>query len=478
MHSVLMLLFGPPWSSAAVVLLIGDLLSVATIPSVLLRRDGRPLAALSWILALAVLPYVGVVCWWTLGREVLERRTRQRRAANEAFCELCPPRADSAALSETLASIVPFAANESRHTQGVFAPASGHISILVDGVDAFAAMEQAIEAAEHEVRALFYIWKDDDTSRRWARLAAHKAREGVSVRVLVDAVGGYQFLRKLAPLIREAGGEVARSVPPRFVPWAPTFNFRNHRKLLVVDGQVAFFGGMNIGDEYHDGWHDLAFEARGDVVRDLDDVFREDWFAATGDELLELAAPDPSGANGVATVIASGPERDENRLHDAFFLAVTHASERVWLATPYFVPSAAIMAALRGAALRGVDVRVIVPIQSDVPVVGWASRSYFPDLFRAGIAVYEYRPRFSHAKAIVVDSDITIVGSPNVDVRSFRLNFELACVVESTSLNSAVASVLGSDMSNSERVDPDAFGDRPMWGRLVDSGAHLLSPLL
>lgn len=483
MHSLLTLILDTPTAGGFLVILIADVLGLLAIPSVLLRRAGQPVAALSWVLALIALPYIGVIAWWVLGRTHVERQSRKRRDAAKQFCETCVSTDESIpALNARLRDVVPFAVSGARWTQGVFPPAVvGQVSVLCDGGAAFKAMEAEIAAAEAEIRALFYVWQADATGRRLANQLAQKARSGIIVRILVDAVGGRPFLAAHAAELRAAGAEVASFGPLGFLQ-APILNFRNHHKLLVVDGRVAFVGGMNIGDEYATDWHDLAFLLNGPVVQNLDEVFREDWFVTTGKNVAAMprVACESGDARlgGTATVIASGPERDENRVHDAFFLAIVHAWQRVWIVTPYFIPSAAIMAALRSAAQRGVDVRIIVPRSNDVPLVGWASRSFFPEVMKAGAHVFEYQPRFSHAKAIVIDDDLTIIGSPNTDVRSFKLNFELACVIDSESLNNEVANVLLADLAQSIELRLEAFENRPIKDRLADSAAHLLSPLL
>ena len=299
------------------------------------------------------------------------------------------------------------------------------------------------------------------------------------VRVLVDAVGSPSFGGRFSRPLRKAGAEVAAFLPARFRPWAPTFNFRNHRKILVVDGRVAYTGGMNVGREYETEWQDLSLELRGPVVGQLADVFAEDWCFATGREppaLPEVEAVDPEGH--VCTVVASGPDRSSNRVHDAFFLAITRARARVWIASPYFVPSQALLAALRSAAQRGVDVRILTPRRSDLPLVAFASRSYYRPLLTEGVRIFEYTAGVLHAKALLVDEELSALGSTNVDARSFRLNFEITCFVASEALASSLARVFERDLALSEEIELAALDERPTWVALAESMAHLLSPLL
>ena len=493
MHSILTLLWNVDHPAGAIraAILGADLLALLTIPSVLIRRAGKPLAALSWILALVSLPVVGLLLWWLLGRTHLERHTRRRRGLQIRWKEPEPREPVPEELRPIVRRLLPFAVPGRRWTEGVFPPVPAtSVELLVDGAEAFPAMEEAIAAAKFDIRALFYIWQVDDAGRRMCELLARKAEDGVRVRVLVDAVGSSSFLRKLAPGLRDRGVRVAGFLPADFRPWAPTFNFRNHRKLLAIDGNRAVIGGMNIGDEYVERWHDWAVGLRGPVVADLVDVFNEDWRFTTEEGLDETppaqgieqsgAARVRGGETGPAfcTVIASGPDRDENRIHDAFFLAISTAEERVWLSTPYLVPSLPIVGALRGAAQRGVDVRILTGKDCDVRLVGLASRSYYRVLLESGVRIFEYAGRTLHAKGLLVDREMTFVGSANTDVRSFRLNFELGCFVLSRGFNTLVAEVFEEDVRQSANVSLETSRKEVGWRVAVESAANLLSPLL
>lgn len=501
MHSLLIILLGAGMqlTTAKLIVLAADVLALTTIPSVLLRRRGRPLAALSWSLAVLTLPLVGVLAWWMLGRTHLQRPSRRRRAASQAYCarRLAHPEEPGAwcrpcEIPSVLREVLPFATVDRRRTDGVFPPTvANHSRLLVDGCEAFTAMESAMGAAAQEIHAMFYIWKADDTGRQWRDLLIEKARQGVRVRVLVDAVGSPRLHRMLVRPLRRAGACVSTFLPARFWPWSPTFNFRNHRKLLVVDRRVAFLGGMNVGDEYAGAWHDCMVQLEGPVVRQLNEIFEEDWFFASGEDLADSPLPrdivsrelscrpgDAQERSDVCVVIAGGPDRDENRIQDALFLAITGARGRVWLTTPYFIPALPLLAALRGAAQRGVDVRLLVPKVNDVGLVGLASHSYYPELLEAGVQIFEYTGGVLHMKALVVDHWLSVTGSANVDVRSLTLNFELACFNASAHLNARLAQVFESSLGRSDQADGAALGRRSVLRKLAESIAHLLSPLL
>jgi len=486
-YSLLNLLLRSVFPSAALgwILLIADLLALATIPSVLVRRSRRPLAALSWILSLLMIPFGGVMAWWLLGRLHLERPARKRKRSQrrmDADHPETPPK--SPEIPAVVRAVLPFALHgDRRRSEGVFPPADAtDVRVFASGAEAFAAMESAIAEARTEIRALYYIWQTGETGRRIADKMAERARAGVKVRILVDEVGSRSFLRQLAPSLREAGVEIAGFLPASFRPWAPTFNFRNHRKLLIVDGRCAFTGGMNIGREYESEWQDQCVRLSGPVLENLDEVFQEDWLFVTNHRLDDLTPEDDrdiaSETRAPCVVIASGPDRDENRVHDGFFLAIVNARGRVWLTSPYFVPDVSLLDALRAAAMRGVDVRILTPRQNDVRLVALASRSCHEPLLRAGVRLFEFLPCFIHTKNLIIDDELSVIGSANVDTRSFRLNFELACFLVSREVNGTLASLFEADLRESCEITEADVRARGVFQKCLESGANLLSPLL
>jgi cardiolipin synthase len=486
-HSILYLLLRAAFPSAARdwILLAADMLALATIPSVLVRRIGRPMAALSWILALLAIPFGGVIAWWMLGRMHLQRPVRRRKRIlrrMDAEHPEEPPRVPD--IPAVIRDVLPFALDgDRRWSEGVFPPAAAaDVRVFANGAEAFSEIELAIAGARTEIRAVYYIWQIGETGRRIAAKLAERARAGVKVRILVDEVGSRPFLRELAPSLREAGVEIAGFLPASFRPWAPTFNFRNHRKLLLVDGRVAFTGGMNIGREYECDWNDQCVRLSGPVLENLDAIFQEDWLFVTNESLNDLI---PENHRDIAcenpalcVVIASGPDRDENRVHDGFLLAIASARRRVWVTSPYFVPDASLLDALRGAAMRGVDVRILTPLLNDVRLVALASRSCHEPLIRAGVRLFEFLPRFMHTKNLIIDDELSVIGSTNVDTRSFRLNFELACFLVSRGVNDMLGTFFEADLRESREISRAEVQTRGVLEKCLESGANLLSPLL
>jgi cardiolipin synthase A/B len=448
-------------------------LALSTMPSVLLRRRGNPRAALSWLLALFALPLLGVFLWWAFGRTRIERHVRRRSLSAREFA-LRRGLPHSEPDTPFVGMIPPRAIGDS-----VF-PTNGNLVVpCIDGVRAFPAMMEAIGRARRQVHCVFYIWQDDSVGRRMRDLLAKKAREGVTVRVLVDAWGTPRFTKAFSRPLREAGVHIAAFLPSRIYPLqAPRLNFANHRKIVVVDDSIAFTGGMNIGDEYERTWRDLMIQIEGPAVHALQHVFLDDWHFATRENVYHREHAHPRRMGNVAcAVIASGPERGE-WLHDAHFIAFTRATRRIWIATPYFIPTQALATALRTAADRGLDVRILLPSVSDVPLVAWASRSFYPGLLESGVRIFEYLGGMMHAKAFVVDDDLTCVGSANVDNRSFRLNFEIGCLLHDQETTGVLSAWFQELVESSHEVTLPELEKGSTVQKLLESAAHLLSPLL
>ncbi|MFC0676441.1 cardiolipin synthase [Lysobacter korlensis] len=441
---------------------------------VLQKRE--PAATLSWLVSLAALPYVGFVIYYVFGPQRI-RRQRVRRGRNRAALPAPPvghsPSSDSLELARV-----------ARATTGLPASSATRVELLVDGATKYDALLAAVAEAREHVHLEYYIFRPDHTGAALRDALAERARAGVKVRLLLDAVGsGRVSKRFLRPLI-EAGGEVAWFHPMR-LHWfwkRPWVNLRTHRKIVVIDDRIAFTGGINITDEQDErfdgeAYHDLHLRLEGEVVSALQLVFVEDWAYATHTPPLPyphaVLTPGPVAAH----VLVSGPDSPWEPIHRVHVGAIHAARRRVWLATPYFVPGEAAMMALTSAALGGLDVRLIVPKVCDSRLVTYATRSYFDDLLQAGVKIHEYGPRLMHSKALLCDDDLAIIGSANFDHRSFRLNFEVSVLFRDHAVAAALAQLLERDLQHAPRVRDDR--DRPLLRcRLPEALARLVSPLL
>ncbi|HEY8379563.1 MAG TPA: cardiolipin synthase, partial [Nannocystis sp.] len=342
------------------------------------------------------------------------------------------------------------------------------------------------------------IWRDDDTGRRWIDLLCERARAGVEVRVLYDELGCLGTPRELFDRLVVAGGQVQAFGAVRLRLRPLMLNFRNHRKIVIVDGEVGFTGGLNIGDEYLGRglgarpWSDLQVRITGDAVLGLQAIFLEDWLAAHGRDhgddpafarqLADLLARPPLHSRGpMLQFVPSGPDWPfADAIAAQFIAAIASAQERCWIATPYFVPDEPLSLALKTAALRGCDLRLLVPLQrnSDSALASLAGASYYDELLAAGCRIYEYLPGMLHAKYLLVDDRVAAIGSANMDIRSFYLNYEVTALFYDRRLTSELAEVFTRELARALEVRPESRRNLPLRRRLGEGLARLLSPLL
>lgn len=444
---------------------------------VLQKRE--PVATMSWLLGLALLPYLGFLIYHWFGPQKIRRhrlrRSRSRSAMNAQ--KIDPDEGEAAELVRL-----------SMATTGLPVTSSAEVRLLVDGAAKYTALLDDIARAEHHVHLEYYIYEPDRTGTALRDALVERARAGVRVRLLLDAVGAARVKAKfLAPLV-EAGGEVAWFHPMRFGriwkrPWT---NLRTHRKIVIIDGRIGFTGGMNITDEQDerlraDAYRDLHLRLVGKSVRVLQLVFAEDWAYATGrrDFLAEVERQTPPVDPGPirTQVVTSGPDSSWEPIHRAHVSAIHGAKQRVWMTTPYFVPGEAAMMALSSAALAGLDVRLLVPEMSDSKLVTYAARSYFGPLLLAGVKIYEYRSRMLHSKSLLVDDTVAMIGSANFDHRSFRLNFEVSVLFDDAGVAGQLAKLIEGEFANAPRVHRGR--KRPLLrARMPEALARLCSPLL
>ncbi len=446
------------------------------IPAVLARRR-EPSVTLAWLLGLLLLPAVGVALFLVFGRGNVRRlaRPRQRLLAGRRDA------AEPADLEAVDLAIRPLALAA---WKAAAAPVRGgnRVGVLVNANEAYPAKLAAIEEATRTLDLAYYIFRPDRTGALFRDALIAAARRGVRVRLLLDAVGADRFSGGFFRPLRAAGAEVRY-----FLPISPlrawTLNLRNHRKILAVDRRIGFTGGINIGDEYLDAgglgrWRDTHVRLEGPAVADLASVFDDDWAYTLG------KAPEPPGAlpepagESLVQILPSGPEDRGEGIYQIYFAAFASARRTIDITTPYFIPDQAIAVALVSAALRGVRVRLLVPDQNNQRLAALAARSYFDELLDAGVEIWRYTPGMIHAKTVVIDGAWASVGTANMDVRSFRLNFEVNGLLFGGAGTARLAEVFERDLAESDRLDPGLFRRRSLWWRAAEGGARLLSPIL
>ena len=450
------------------------------------RRD--PVATLAWLQAVLLLPGVGALLYLVFGADRIERRYARRRRrrgeispddqpvapwlVTEPPAELDPPTAE--------ALRVAIATSRSLPTRGNRVRVFDRVSEL------YRDMARTIHDARRFVHLEYYIFQPDRTGQEFLELLAERAAQGVEVRLLLDAVGSRRLTERHLEPLTECGGQVAWFLPLRAFPRRRAVHLRNHRKIAVVDGRIAYTGGVNIGDEYRGlwarqpPWRDTHLRVDGPAVHQIHQVFAQDWHFAAGEDIVtpdRFPAQEPAGSDTVH-IVASGPDDPARSLHTTLFQAIVTARRRIWIETPYFIPDAPILTALTTAARRGVDVQLLLPLRTDHPLVDRAGESFLPELLEAGVRVFRYEPGMLHSKLVVVDGQWGLLGSANMDIRSFRLNFEINLLVLSPSLAHRLEAMFQADRVHASpytRVDVDSAS---LTRRLTSSACRLLAPVL
>jgi cardiolipin synthase len=468
-------------SITVVVAVVGLLDAIAIVRAV--SRSRAVDLTLAWIFAVLAFPGLGAVAYLLVANPSIRGMTKRRRLTHEAVTlalehDLTAPNSGPATTA-----LLHLAA-----TATDLAPSQGNtVTLLVGDDDAFEHMERALASARHSIWAEYYLIRNDRTGHRFIDVLAAKASAGIEVRLLYDAIGSLGLDARRLAAIRRAGGRVSPFLPvnPLRRRWA--VHLRNHRKLIVVDGEHGFTGGMNIGDEYSGRarrkktpyFRDAHLAIRGPAVGDLVAIFVEDWCFATTETLTaRVTSPARTVGNAVVAVVPSGPDQDANASGLVYFAAITTAAQRCWLTSPYFVPDEILLRALVTAAMRGVDVRILVPARCDVPFVRAVARSHCALLVRSGCRVFEYQASMLHAKTMVIDGEWSVIGSANADMRSFRLNFELGVLAIDRGLAARLEHRFEADTEHSVEITSGWLAERSARARATSSAARLLSPLL
>jgi cardiolipin synthase len=458
-------------------------LAVINITTLMLQRKEPP-ATIGWIFAIAFIPLIGSIIYLAFGNDRMARRAaRQRKKSNRAKSLLPAIVGNFSSAVDVIGQVQIFRLLEKLSP---YPPVQhNRVNLLSDMNANFDKQIDAIQSAQHHVHLEYYIFRPDQIGERFLEAMTAAVRRGVEVRFLYDAVGGFSLTSDFLRRLEKGGVKVARHIPMNLFTRRWTFNFRNHRKILIVDGSIAFMGGANIGEEYLGRsevgtWLDLHLELAGPCVIHLQRVFAEDWAFASGQPLQgdHYFRPMSSAGDIILQIVPSGPDMDAQVMHEAFFAAITGAANRVRLMTPYFVPTEPLRTALETAARRGVTVEVIVPGTNTKPFVRFASHSYYDELLDAGVKIYEFTPGFLHAKSMMIDGRWSLIGTPNLDNRSLRLNFEVAAAIYDADVTTKADQLFEQTRQRSTAVDARTFRKRGIPIRVLENFARLFSPVL
>lgn len=454
---------------------------LAAIEAIMHARTSQ--GAIAWAISLITFPYLALPCFWLFGRSKFEGYIDARRVGNLKIAHIglhlsgyLPQnnneRIDISHLEilENLAKM-PFTCHN-------------RAEILIDGKATFESILKEIESARTYILVQFYIIRSDKIGTELKRKLVRKSEQGVKIYILYDEIGSYKLSAKYIRELRHAGCDMYPFNTTKGRRYKFHLNFRNHRKIVIIDGRIGYVGGVNVGDEYIEGspelgkWRDTHVRVEGPAVQCVQLSFLEDWYWATNSiPELNWIPQRAIGGNKKVLVVPTGPADDYETCNLLFVHAINSARRRLWIATPYFVPDPQVIVALQLAGLRGVDVRIILPEKVDRFLVYLSSFAYIKDTEGFGVKFYRYRPGFLHQKVMLIDNDIATVGTANLDNRSFRLNFEMILLFADTSFAKEIEKMLIDDMANCRKYTIEDLESRSFLFQLAVSTARLMAPL-
>lgn len=455
------------------------------------RRN--PSSTWAWLLVLLFVPVLGFFVYMVFGRnsrreKMFLKKEEYDRSVYRSDVESVRKNREQKQIIRNNESLVKNEyVNDLIHmhlNSGSWLTFNNQIDYFNNGKDKFDSLIEDIRNAKKHIHLEYYIWRGDDLGARLVDELAKKAAEGVEVRVLYDGIGNSLLPKYFFDKLRDAGGYTAAFLP-RFIV---RLNYRNHRKLAIIDGEIGYIGGFNVGDEYlgitkrYGPWRDTHLRFRGDAVDQMQMRFIKDWnFTAKKGkvDISEYYFPAREQFDGVATqIVSSGPDTKWNNVRNGFFKMMNEAESHIYLTTPYFVPDDGIFEALRVAALSGLDVRIIIPGNPDHFFVYWASMSYLGELLEAGVKVYQYERGFIHAKVLTIDGKVATVGSANMDIRSFVLNFEVNAFLYDEGITQLLEEEFQNDLRSCVEITKEWYQRRRWWFKVHESVARLVSPML
>lgn len=452
----------------------------------------NPSTTWAWVLVLMFIPVLGFVLYLFLGQDtkrisIFAQKEKQDENKREEHYQKLLLYKSTDISHPAVEADKDLMRLHLHNSQSIFTQ-DNQIQILKNGEEKFPALIKALKSARNHIHMEYYIIRNDGIGKEVRNILAAKAREGVEVRLLYDGMGCIALPKKYAQPIVDAGGEVAIFFPP-FLPHINIrLNYRNHRKIIVIDGNTAFMGGLNLGDEYlgrspkYGFWRDTHFLIRGSAVDYLQLRFLSDWEFAAKTRLPFNSKYFPvkkQAGKMEIQIISSGPDSKWSSIQQGYFKMITNAKKSIYIQTAYFVPDDSLIAALKTAALSGVDVKIMIPGKRDHPFVHWASTSYLSDLLDSGVRAYIYDyNRFMHVKAVIVDSRIASVGSANFDLRSFIYNFENNAVLYNADIACCLERQFHEDMQHCIEMTRELYEQHSYLMRFKESVSRLISPLL
>ncbi|WP_018629647.1 cardiolipin synthase [Niabella aurantiaca] len=481
-------------------LLVAEVLYVILVILVCMRviYDTRSATkTLAYLLLIIFLPVIGMFTYFSFGINYRRRKLYSKKLQmNETMERSLNNRIQTTSLEAYDQGKVSVANNDRLFhyllKEGSPLTGGNQVELLLNGEEKFPRVLEQLRAATHHIHIEYYIYENDETGNTIADLLIEKVQQGVEVRFIYDDFGSHSIRRKMVKRLRQAGVKAFPFHKIIFIAFANRLNYRNHRKIIIIDGHTAFVGGINISNKYWNKpafnnklyWRDTHLMIRGPGVYYLQYLFLADWNFCAGDRLSinEQFFPAPHTlyhpGNVLVQTAASGPDSDQPTILYAILRAISLAKKELLITTPYFIPGESIMEALIVAAYSGIRIRILVPGISDSLLVNTAANSYYATLLEAGVEIYRYKKGFVHAKTLVSDRNLAMVGTANMDHRSFDLNFEVNTLVYDARIADQLAQAFENDLLDAEQIDAEKWLNRPLYIQLFEKTCRLLSPLL
>lgn len=454
------------------------------------RRD--PVKTIAWIAIFILIPFTGLVLFFFFGRTYRRKKIFFRKELSD-FRQIekhvswqSKHLYHNLFLEDEELTTKIGAAQLLFNNSKALLTTHNDVKILLNGEETFPALFEALKNAKHHIHIEFYIIEEGIIGNELKDILIQKAKEGIEIRVLYDDVGSWGLSNEYISALKKAGIEVYAFMPVRFPRLAQRLNFRNHRKIVVVDGKIGFIGGLNIADRYMFGqpeigiWRDTHLQITGTAVSSLQLIFLTDWHFAT-DKFVpdEKYFPNYKAKNRcMIQMVTSGPDSDWNSIMQAYFYLISTAKKYIYISTPYFIPNESILTAIKTVSLSGVDVRIILPSRSDSKLTYYGSLSYLPELLEANVSIYSYKKGFTHSKVLIVDDIVSSVGTANMDLRSFDQNFEVNALIYNTKVTAQLKQIFINDLEFCDKIVLEEYLAKPFINHLAQGIARVFSPLL
>lgn len=453
------------------------------------RRN--PKSVWAWLLLLYTVPFLGFVLYLFVGQDLHKRKMFQLKGLEDQLGGLVRHQQRQLMTGELDPKLEDFKdlTMYNLETSGAVVTGDNDVDILVDGNQKFETLLEDLRGAKSFIHMQYYIIRNDVLFERICQVLEEKAAQGVTVRILFDSMGSRMVRKSLWKKLNAKGIETAEFFPALLGRFQLRINYRNHRKIVVIDNKVAYVGGFNVGKEYIDldpefgHWRDTHLRIKGYAVWGLQLRFLLDWNYAARQHLLEDVAMfqgvEPAGRDGCEIqIISSGPDNTAQQIRDNYLRMIGKARERIFIQTPYFIPDESILNALKIAIHSGIEVNIMIPCKPDHPFVYWATYSYVGELLMAGANCYTYDRGFLHSKGMCVDGKVFCYGTANMDIRSFALNFEVNALIYDEKKAAEMEAIFYKDLEDCTQITKDAYAGRKLWLRIKEQGCRLLSPLL